>query len=35
VRGAWWGWQAMMGAYVPDWQEREAALARFVVDGGR
>jgi predicted metal-dependent hydrolase len=29
------GWQAMMGAYVPDGQEREAVLARFVVDGER
>jgi hypothetical protein len=29
------GWQAMMGAYVPDGQEREAVLARVVVDAER
>jgi hypothetical protein len=26
------GWQAMMGAYVPDWQEREAMMGAYVPD---
>jgi predicted metal-dependent hydrolase len=29
------GWQALMGAYLPDWRERERRLAGWVVDRQR